>query len=151
MNAAISATRFSLLITFPAAFSASIAIVQFGKSMQMERGCWQGLTPPWMGRQVEVTTTKSEGGSLLGRSVRRLGVAFSMDFDYLTDAFMRSSWMPFMIAAETAPFFVIWNPLDYPTEVAFCWVEDPSKDFKAPTFSSRSLMTCGVKMKGKTA
>jgi F5/8 type C domain len=144
----ITATRFRVLFYSSAALS--IAVMYLGQYMQMERGCWNGLTPPWMGRNTVVTTTVSQNGVLLGRSVRHLGLRWSLSFNFITPAFIRSSWMPFIISAETNPFFVQWNPVDNPDEVAFAWIEDPSKDVTVPKYTSYAYMSCAVNCVGKS-
>jgi hypothetical protein len=126
-----------------------LAIAYIGRSVVMERGCWTGFTPPYMGRVAESITSVSESGSLLGRSFRRKGVKFDMNFDWITQEFIRGEWMPFVFAAESMPFFVQWNSLDYPAEAAFCWVNDPSKDFTHPRFTNHSYMSCAVSCTGR--
>jgi len=155
------ATSAPLLIRFPSASSlrwrilfattesVRVAVLSLGSAMTMERGCWEGFTPPWMGRMTEVTTTRSESGVLLGRSLALRGVEFDMNFEFLTIAFVRNSWMPFVIAAESAPFFVQWNPTEYPDDVAFCWIADPSKDIQRPRMKGPGHMSASVKVKGR--
>jgi len=143
----VRAKEWKIQITSPSNYR--IAIAYIGRSMVMERGCWSGFTPPWMGRVAESITNVSESGSLLGRSFRRKGIKFSMDFTNISQVFIRDEWMPFVQSAESLPFFVQWNSLDYPLDVAFCWVNDASKDFKHPRYSSHSHMSCGVDCTGR--
>lgn len=144
----VSSTRFRVLFSSSAALS--IAIIYIGRYTQMQRGCWAGFTPPWMGRNTVVTSTVSQNGVLLGRSVRHLGLKWSLVFDYVTPAFIRSDWMPFIISAETNPFFVQWNPSEVPDEVVFAWIEDPSKDVTPPRYTNHSYMSCAVNCVGKS-
>jgi hypothetical protein len=136
-------------IEFVSSAAFFVAIAYIGRSVVMERGCWTGLTPPWMGRVAESITSVSESGSLLGRSFRRKGVRFEMDFDFITQDFIRGEWMPFVLHAESLPFFVQWNSLDFPSEAAFCWVNDASKDFAHPRFTGPTLMSCAVSCTGR--
>lgn len=145
--APVFSNRFRLVVTCSG--TVNIGIAAFGTSMRMERGCWTGSTPPWMGPAVEVVTTKSENGVLLGRSVKRLGVEFSMDFDFLSSDFVRDEWMPFITSTQAGPFFVQWNPAEYPDEVCFAWVDNPAKDIHAPKWTGPSVMSCGISCKGK--
>lgn len=142
-----SASRFRIL--FSSSVALQLAVVYLGKSFQMERGCWSGMTPPWMGRVTSGTTTKSEAGVLLGRSVALRGVKFEMAFEWLTIPFVRDYWMPFVVACEESPFFVLWNPADYPDDVAFCWIEDPERDLSRPTLSGHSHMKAGANIVGR--
>jgi hypothetical protein len=145
--ASVNGTRFRIYFDTSAAVQA--AVLSLGTYMQMERGCWTGMTPPWMGRVTSVKSTKSEAGVLLGRSVKLMGVKFNMDFTYLTIPFVRDYWMPFIINAEDLPFFVLWNPVDYPDDAAFCWLEDPSKDAQPPRLMAHAHMSASITVNGR--
>jgi hypothetical protein len=136
-----------LVITCPSG-SATLGTAYLGQALRLERGCWDGSTPPWMAPEIQAITTRSENGTPLGRSVKRLGVKFAMDFDHLTAPFVRSQWMPFIASVESMPFFVQWNPTEYPDEIAFAWVEDPAKDIRPPKWTGPDHLSCGLTCKG---
>jgi hypothetical protein len=106
-----------------------VGVVAFGMDMKMERGCWTGMTPPPLGRSVTVTNSMTVAGKFVGRSVIRKNIQASFKFEYLTEAFVRGQWMPFVVSAERYPFFVQWNSVNFPLEAAFCW---SSKDIPPP-------------------
>jgi hypothetical protein len=106
-----------------------VGILAFGMDMKMERGCWTGMVPPSLGRSVLVTNSMTVAGKFVGRSVIRKNIQSSFKFEYLTEAFIRGQWMPFVVSAERYPFFVLWNNVNFPWEAVFAW---SSKDIPSP-------------------
>jgi hypothetical protein len=122
-----------------------IGVVSFGNYLQLPYGDWIGFAPPKLARDNVVQNNTSHHGNLLGRSMIRQGVEFSLSLDYFSQAFMRESWIPFLVHAEQKPFFLKWNPGDWPCDTAFCWTEGPvdSVRFSKPDKMGTSLRCHG--------
>lgn len=127
--------------------AARLSLAAFGQDMQLERGQWVGVSPPPYLRTSKVTTNISDNGALIGRSVIRTGHSMSLDLDFLTPSWVRNNWLPFMIHAESKPFYYLWNIDDYPNDAMFCWAE--GKDFTPPRYSRQRYMALGLKAPGR--
>lgn len=101
-----------------------VSVLSFGKDFEFERGIWTGFSPPFLARDTELTNNVSQGGNWLGRSIIRNGATFTIALEDITLPFVYNEWLPFMKWAERRPWFLLWNPRDYPAESAFCWCSD---------------------------
>tara|TARA_R110000851_G_scaffold149524_2_gene290083 strand:+ start:2643 stop:3419 length:777 start_codon:yes stop_codon:yes gene_type:complete len=90
-----------------------------GSSMVAEQGQYQSATSPRLLGGVKVTNTISANGSILGRSIKRVERMGKLELEYLSPAWVRSTWEPFAAHAARYPFIYAWNTRDYPTEIAF--------------------------------
>jgi len=131
---------FRIEIVAPSALP-MIGIVSIGKSMQMENGLPSGFIPPHMGTQSDYVNNKSDSGLLLGRSLIRKSNGSTIKAKYVTPAWVRSSWMPFLKHAEAKPFFFSWNHVDYPDEAVFCTT---SKKISPPVYSDSMYMSISL-------
>lgn len=95
------------------------ADIRFGDLMTTEYGLYMGFTPPELARETEFIDNKSDRGLPLGRSVKARGASTKCNFEFMSDAYMRATWLPFVRHAELKPFYMAWNYTDYPHEVAF--------------------------------
>jgi len=112
------------IIVSDGALTAIIGVIRFGKAMQMPQRVYQGFTPSASNRNTTMTTNESATGEYLGAVVLRKSLNASVSWNLLEAQWVRSSWNPFIIAAETAPFFVAWRPdafgeVDYMIESNF--------------------------------
>lgn len=100
-----------------------IASIYAGSVLAMEKMVSGPFTPISMGRVTELYQSLSRGGQVLGQNFRRLGVQSSITFKNLTAAWVRQYFEPFAKSARSLPFFIAWNPEEYPEEVGYCWAE----------------------------
>jgi hypothetical protein len=120
--------------------SLEIGIVWAGRALIMPRGIYIGHTPINYGRKTSVATNRSENGKFLGRIMRNVTLATSAEFTNVGRLFYRIYVDPFVIHAQTKPFFFAVNPERFPNEVAFCWATgDPSTSNETHNFMGFSL------------
>lgn len=117
-----SSDKWRVVIACASVFN--IAAISFGPALELQHGMYLNWTPPLFGRETDLVNTISDGGAFLGRSVISRGIRTSLELQYAEEAWMRSTWLPFVKHAEQKPFFFAHNVVRYPEEVAFCWVED---------------------------
>lgn len=98
----------------------SIAVIRFGKALQMERAMYAGHTPLKTNRKTTIRSTKSELGQWLGRTKIRNMLTGNFEWDNLTSDFVRANIGLFIRSIETEPFFIAWRPATF-TDVEYCW------------------------------
>jgi hypothetical protein len=108
----------------------SLGVLMMGQSLVMERGQILKNNPITYSRRTIVRPQVSEGGKLLGRSIRRQGVGTDLEFQYLTATWVRTYFEPFILHARTKPWGWIWQPEAYPTEVALLWTPSGKEDIQ---------------------
>jgi hypothetical protein len=101
-----------------------IGVVHAGSILSMERHVTGDHQPLNLSRQTELTTTISRGGHFLDDTIRRMGFKAPIAFQSLTPSWWRASFDPFVKAARQYPYFIAWNPNDWPEDVAYGWHED---------------------------
>lgn len=138
-----TATRWRVVITSTAAIN--IAVMSFGAMLALEQGMYMGWTPPQFGRATQIIDSVSDGGAFLGRSVISNGVRSSIMINQASDAWMRSSWLPFVRHAETKPFFFVPNVVTYPLEAVFAMTDG---EIAAPTQTAYGFMSVSVSIRG---
>lgn len=106
---------------------ARAAVVYIGPALVSQRRLYVGHSPLRMARTTDVVNGMSEASDFLGRIVLGDYVGTSIDLKNLTPDWYRATFDPFVIAAKKAPFFFAWRPVDYPTEVGFCWLTNNPK------------------------
>lgn len=84
---------------------------------------------------------------MLGRSLISQGSKFSIVFDLLSPAWVRSTWQPLIDHAELKPFFFLWEENNYPDEAALCW---SSGAIPQPTYSLPNFMKVSMKVDAVT-
>jgi len=98
----------------------TIAVVRFGKALQMEQAIYGGHTPLKLNRKTTVRSTRSELGEWLGRTKIRNSLGGSYSWTNLTSTFVRANIDTLIQSIETEPFFIAWRP-DKFTDVEYCW------------------------------
>lgn len=93
--------------------------ITIGRRLQFPIGQWQGVAPPKLLHGVVVETVISVNGSILGRNLRRITKEGQLSLNYLLQDWVRDYWNPFAIHASRYAFWWRWNPVTYPTEIAF--------------------------------
>lgn len=96
-----------------------IAVIKFGRALQMEVPFYGGHTPIDLGRKTILKSTFSESGEYLGRSRLRVMLGTSFAWQHLTAAWVRANWPTLQKAVETEPFWIAWRPSQY-GEVGYC-------------------------------
>ena len=102
---------------------AILAVLSVGLSLPLDSGLRQGFVPPPFTEQAEVIDTTSQDGLPLGRTVRRKPGQLTINVTDLDEQWMRTQWMPFRRHARDFPFFLLWNPTEWPDEAALCWAD----------------------------
>lgn len=97
-----------------------IANLYAGNFLEMPRRIYAGFTPINYAGSTKTFGGSSESGEFLGRKVLSRKLETQLDFQFIDQAWFRSTFYPFMKSAEENPFFLIWRGEDYPEEVAFC-------------------------------
>lgn len=90
-----------------------------GPSFVAQTGQYDGVAPTVFTAGLVVENVISVNGSVLGRNIRRQEKNLTLDLQYLTEAWVRLTWEPFAVHAARYPFFYRWNPVDYPSDLAF--------------------------------
>lgn len=122
-----------------------ISVIYLGKMLVMQRRCYVGHTPITMGRSTVVSNNRSETGQFLGRIVRREYLESQLSAANLSPDWYRAYFDDFAEASRTTPFFFAWRPLDYPTEVGFCWA---TRDIVPKNERSNGMMQVSMQMQG---
>ena len=103
---------------------AEIGVVYIGKMLMMPVQMYGGHSPITLSRQTDFMPNRSVTGQFLGRSVVRQGLASSYTFRHIPATWYRANFEPFVQAAIRNPFFIAWNPISFPDEVAYAWCND---------------------------
>lgn len=102
------------------------AVVYAGELLTLQRRIYVGHRVLSFNRRASIVTGMSEEATFLGRLVLSELNESALDIKNATPAFYRSDIEPWLRDAVRRPFFFAWRPLDYPTEVGFCWLSaDP--------------------------
>lgn len=100
----------------------AIKAFKLGRVLEMQRSIYSGHTPITLAPKHAVRNNLSESGQFLGASVKRTGYATSYEWNNLSPIWYRDKFDAFVKSIPRAnPFFIAWNPLKYPLEVAYCW------------------------------
>lgn len=124
---------------------ASVGVVYIGKTLEMERACYAGLSPINMNRRTTIRPNVSEGGQWLGRSIIRGGSAMSVAFRHLTHSWYETNFDPFVENARRYPFFFAWRPNGYPDTLGYVWA---NQDISPTTMGIRNFVEVGFEMEG---
>jgi hypothetical protein len=122
-----------------------VGVVYAGEVLTMYRALYAGHQPITMSRRTTMTTLKSRGGQLLGRSFRRHGIATPASYKNLPSDWVRENLDPFVRSARLYPYFWAWRPQDFPEEVGYVWTDD---DIAPKNSGPRDLMEVGWEMEG---
>lgn len=142
-SSAVSAKRLRVTVTGSGALV--LGVVYAGVALQMQRPVYRGVEPPTMARSTEYQSTVSEGGQWLGRNVIRQNLKVAFSWKNLSAAWVRTYLDPFIKSAVGSPFFIAWNPQEFPREVAYAWSTD---DMAPANTGPRDLMSVSLKAQG---
>lgn len=142
-DSAVSVKRIRVTITGSGALV--LGVVSAGVALQMQRPIYKGHEPGTLSRVTEYQSTESEGGQWLGRNVIRQGLKTAYNWRNLSAAWLRQYFDPFVDAARSSPFFIAWNPLEFPREVVYAWT---TGDVAPSNAGPRDLMSATVNVRG---
>jgi hypothetical protein len=72
---------------------------------------------------VKVVNNIAQNGSVLGRSIKRVERMGKIELEFLSAAWVRSTWEPFAYHMARYPFIYLPDPTNHPTVVAFTVAE----------------------------
>lgn len=121
-----------------------VAVITAGQILKMERSVQSGHSPMPMTRETVMNHTLSRTGTFLGQSFRRSGLRGAASFVGLSADWYRTYFEPFVQEAREFPFLFAWNPMEYPREVAYCWLSDDV----TPQQQLAGLVNVSIKMTG---
>ncbi len=100
-------------------------------SLQMFNAPEPGFTPPELALNNKYISSRADGGDFLGRTLIRRGSKMSFSNSIVSKDWIRDNWQDVMLAIEKTPFYYGWDTANFPTEVAYCYVD---KKIAIPTY-----------------
>ena len=116
-----------------------LSVVSFGEHLTLSNGFMAGFNPIGLTDDAALNQNISEDGIPLGRSTSVSGSDYVISQTNVTEAWVRSDWMPFIEAAKTQPFFVMWDETNFPLEVVFAWAKLPLNRRESVTHTVRYM------------
>lgn len=118
-----------------------IGYISAGVALQMQRPFFNGHQPFVDGDVTEYYSNRTESGNRIGRIIRRKGFQTSFSWQNIDDGWYRQYIPEFKEYAKSVPFFVAWNLLEYPDDIAF---GETTADIKAEMQNGFSTMRNGL-------
>lgn len=140
-----TATKFQLHITTDGS-AATCAVISFGVRLEMDEGLQLGYTPPRFARRDVLYNNMSHSGKFIGRSLIRTGIMGDMNIRNVDEDWMRVNVDPFITASRTQGWFLLWNPVERPTEAAYCWTTETPR----PQQDGAQLTSVQISYEGTT-
>ncbi len=111
-----------------------VGAASFGLAIESDSGIATGN--PFFPHAVsdEFITTISQSGQPLGHSLRRTGVAFSVNIKTVNIKWVRDNWKNLITALQSKPIFFAWDPDNHPEETVWAWLDKRKPG--PPTFIS---------------
>lgn len=139
-----ASNQWRVVVTSTAA--CTIGVIFAGDRLTLQRGIHVGHQPAGFGSNNKLIMSTTEGGQFAGASVRRTGATGQMALDWITNAWMRTYWYPFLAYANIGkPWFLMWSTETYTNEVAYARVSAPIQaqnshpNFMSSSFSYQAL------------
>ena len=101
--------------------AARIGVVYAGLEMVMPQRVYASAPPLNLVLSTSFETNKSQTGQFVGRSIIANARPFDTTWTHLTETWVRSDFLPFILAARRDPFFVALRPDRYPDDVGYVW------------------------------
>lgn len=114
-----SGTRIRWRMLTPVGSVALIRQLCVGKRLDFPIGQRDGVAPVVLNGNMQVETSISVNGSVIGRSVRRMDRPSNLELSYLTESFVRNEWEQFTDHAVNNAFFYRPDKTNFPLESAF--------------------------------
>lgn len=94
----------------------SLAIVAAGVALDVLSGIRQGFDP--LSRSIKGQANRTQGGFPMGRVIYYEDWSEDLQFELLTWAWLRATWLPAWDAhLKSDPFGFVWDPLGHPDEI----------------------------------
>lgn len=145
LDTAVDCNRIRITLSSTGTMMPQLGVVYVGTSMPMPQPVNGKYRPINMSRDTLLKAALSRGGQFLGQDYRRNGVSGEIGFQLLTASWVRSNFDAFSKAARKYPYFLAWDPLDFPNEVGYVWSE---KDIVPAYMQMGSFMEVAWSMKG---
>lgn len=100
---------------------ASVGNVMLGQRTPLERNIYVGHSPANLSRDTELIGAQSANGQYLGRAIRSRSISTQVELGNITPAWYRSTFDPFVEAAQLQPFYWAWRPASY-NEAIYGWL-----------------------------
>lgn len=107
----------------PAAATIIIGQAFISNSLLMYSPPEPGFTPPELALNNQYISSRADGGDYLGRTLIRRGSKMAFNNSIVHRDWIRDNWQDAMLAIEKTPFYYAWDSANYPTEVAYCYVD----------------------------
>ncbi len=142
----VTAVQWRVVITCQQVFN--LGVVAFGQHLALQYGMYMGWTPPRFARNTRITTSMSDAGAFLGRSVIGNGIRTTLQVQFASDEWMDANWLNFVRHAERRPFFFVPQAVKRPDDVTYCWTDD---DIPTPTHTQYGHMGVTINLMGLVA
>ncbi len=123
---------------------AEIGVLYIGNVLEMQRPFYGGHSPGNLSRVTVQKPRLSDSGQFLSKTTIKQGYETKVDWKYLTAAWYRTYFDPFVESISDRPFFIAWNPSGFPNETLFGWTD---KDIRPTNMGKRDLMQVGFAMR----
>lgn len=140
----VTANRIRLTLTGSSSVP-QIGVVYVGNCLVMPQPIDGTYAPVSMSRDTIMKSSVSRSGQFLAQDFRRNGIVNKIAFKYLAATWVRTTFDPFAKLARKYPFFLAWEPLDFPAESGYVWAE---KDIIPSYMQLGSLMQVDWQMRG---
>lgn len=124
---------------------AQAAVMYAGKILSSTQRVYVGHSPITLNRRIEIVNGMSENGNYLGRIITGSNLTSSISLTHFKPDWYREYFDPFIVAAQTTPFFFSWRPLKYPNETAFAWL---TNNPQPSNMLSNGMMQIDLEMAG---
>jgi len=125
--------------------AAQASVMYVGKLLVSTQRIYVGHSPITLNRRVEIISGMSESGNYLGRIVTGATLTTSVSLTHLNKDWYREYFDPFVVVAQTTPFFFAWRPLQYSEESAFAWL---TNNPNPSNMMSNGMMQVSLDMSG---
>ena len=124
----VSANYISLKLVLTSAYHDTdptyISVLHAGKLLVCERGTHTDHVPINHARKTQNFIGMSENGRFLGKIVLASKVETTFALKFLRRTWFQDEMRPFLLSAETTPFFFAWKPQQFPDDVGYCWLTE---------------------------
>ena len=127
------------------ASDSEIGVIYAGNYLQMPQNIYGGHSPISLNEDVTYQSSESEGGQILSRNIIRRGSSGVLNWELLSDVFVRNEFLDFKKSAQAKPFFIKWRPDFYSDDVLFAQTE--GKIAVSNMGGGHRLMSASMKIK----
>lgn len=113
----VASTQWRVVVTSVGAVT--IGVIFAGTRLTLQRGFHVGHEPAGFGHNYKILNATTEGGQFAGQAVQRTGASGTISLEWITSAWMRTYWRPFVAHADSKPWFLMWSTETWANEVAY--------------------------------